>query len=131
MAQRYGAETPVLDWRERLVCSKCGSRQIDMVVTGARQIAPGEGGRLGCLGCCLTHRLDIKRAGESYPDCLREEFASRPIERRGLLYQRARNGHRHPGVTFPAELYPRANNRNAPTRFPDAQDFLARGRQSS
>ena len=34
MAQRYGAETPVLDWRERLVCSKCGSRQIDMVVTG-------------------------------------------------------------------------------------------------
>jgi hypothetical protein len=73
-------------------------------------MAPGEGGRLGCLGCCLTHRLDIKRAGESYPDCLREEFASRPIERRGLLYQRARNGHRHPGVTFPAELYPRANN---------------------
>jgi hypothetical protein len=27
MAQRYGAETPVLDWRERLVCSKCGSRR--------------------------------------------------------------------------------------------------------
>jgi hypothetical protein len=37
MAQRYGAETPVLDWRERLVCSKCGSRQIDMVVTEARR----------------------------------------------------------------------------------------------
>jgi hypothetical protein len=34
MAARYGAETPVLDWRERLVCSKCGSREIDMVVTG-------------------------------------------------------------------------------------------------
>jgi hypothetical protein len=34
MAQRYGSETPVLDWRGRLVCSKCGSRQIDMVVTG-------------------------------------------------------------------------------------------------
>jgi hypothetical protein len=27
MAARYGAETPVLDWRERLVCSKCGSRK--------------------------------------------------------------------------------------------------------
>ena len=26
-----GAETPVLDWRERLVCSRCGSRQVDMV----------------------------------------------------------------------------------------------------
>jgi len=24
MAARYGAETPVLDWRERLVCSRCG-----------------------------------------------------------------------------------------------------------
>ena len=35
MAQRYGAETSVPDWRERLICSQCGSRQIDMVVTGA------------------------------------------------------------------------------------------------
>jgi hypothetical protein len=26
MAQRYGAETPVPDWRERLVCSRCGGR---------------------------------------------------------------------------------------------------------
>jgi hypothetical protein len=38
-----GAETPVLDWRERLVCSKCGSRQIDMVVTGARRSRPAKG----------------------------------------------------------------------------------------
>jgi hypothetical protein len=37
MAQRYGAETPVRDWRERLVCSKCGSRQVDMVVTGTER----------------------------------------------------------------------------------------------
>jgi hypothetical protein len=37
MAQRYGAETPVLDWRERLVCSKCGSRAIDMVVSGTKR----------------------------------------------------------------------------------------------
>jgi DNA-directed RNA polymerase subunit RPC12/RpoP len=37
MAARYGAETPVLDWRERLVCSKCGSREIDMVVTGTKR----------------------------------------------------------------------------------------------
>ena len=37
MAARYGAGTPVLDWRERLVCSKCGSRDIDMVVTGTEQ----------------------------------------------------------------------------------------------
>jgi len=37
MAARYGAETPVLDWRERLVCFKCGSRQVDMVVSGVKR----------------------------------------------------------------------------------------------
>jgi hypothetical protein len=37
MAARYGAETPVLDWRERLVGSRYGSRQTDMVVTGTEQ----------------------------------------------------------------------------------------------
>jgi rubredoxin len=37
MAQRYGAETTVPDWRERLICSQCGSRQIDVVVTGGRR----------------------------------------------------------------------------------------------
>jgi hypothetical protein len=37
MAQRYGAARTVLDWRERLVCSKCSSREIDMVVTGTER----------------------------------------------------------------------------------------------
>jgi len=37
MAAQYGADTSVLDWRERLVCSCCGSRDADMVVTGTRQ----------------------------------------------------------------------------------------------
>jgi hypothetical protein len=27
-AQRYGAEIPVPEWRERLVCSACGSRDV-------------------------------------------------------------------------------------------------------
>jgi len=27
--QRYGAETSILDWRERLVCSEYGSREIN------------------------------------------------------------------------------------------------------
>jgi len=40
MAARYGAETTVPDWRERLVCSKCGSREIDMVVTGTKRCDP-------------------------------------------------------------------------------------------
>ena len=37
MAERYGADTPVLDWRERLVCSRCGSRDPDIVVTGTER----------------------------------------------------------------------------------------------
>jgi hypothetical protein len=36
-AGRFGAETSVLTWRERLVCSRCGGRQVDMVVTGERR----------------------------------------------------------------------------------------------
>ena len=34
MAARSDAETTVPDWRERLVCSQCGGRNVDMVVTG-------------------------------------------------------------------------------------------------
>jgi hypothetical protein len=36
-ARWYGPETTVPDWRARLVCSRCGSRDVDMVVTGARR----------------------------------------------------------------------------------------------
>jgi hypothetical protein len=37
MAQRYGVATTVLDWGQRLVCSRCGSRQIDKVVSGTKR----------------------------------------------------------------------------------------------
>src|SRR5262249_12590365 len=37
IAARYGADTPVLNWRDRLVCSACGRRQVDMVVTGTER----------------------------------------------------------------------------------------------
>jgi hypothetical protein len=37
MAERYGATTTVPEWRERLVCSNCGSRQVNFVATGARR----------------------------------------------------------------------------------------------
>ena len=33
-ARWYGAETTDLDWRARLVCSKCGSRDVDSVISG-------------------------------------------------------------------------------------------------
>jgi hypothetical protein len=36
MAQPHGPETTVPDWRKRLVCSHCGSHEIDMVVTGTK-----------------------------------------------------------------------------------------------
>jgi hypothetical protein len=35
--QRYGADTPVLDWGERLVCSRCGGRGVDFVVSGTKR----------------------------------------------------------------------------------------------
>ena len=41
MAARCRTETAVPDWRERLVCSKCGSQQIDMVVSGNRRQSDG------------------------------------------------------------------------------------------
>jgi hypothetical protein len=37
MVARYGADTSVLDWRNRLVCSACDGRQVDMVVTGTER----------------------------------------------------------------------------------------------
>jgi hypothetical protein len=37
MAERYGAETTVIDWHARLACSDCGSRQVDFVVTGTER----------------------------------------------------------------------------------------------
>jgi len=37
MAPRYGGDTPLLDWREGSVCSRCGSRQVDMVVSGTKR----------------------------------------------------------------------------------------------
>src|SRR5690348_4360335 len=52
MARRYRPETPVPDWRNRLVCSRCGSHDTDMVVTGERRWNgrnPG-GGNRGFVG---------------------------------------------------------------------------------
>jgi Zn finger protein HypA/HybF involved in hydrogenase expression len=37
VAARYGAQMTVPEWHSRLVCSDCGSRQIDFVVTGDRR----------------------------------------------------------------------------------------------
>jgi hypothetical protein len=37
MAERFGAELAVLEWRDRLSCSLCGGREIDMVLTGERR----------------------------------------------------------------------------------------------
>jgi hypothetical protein len=37
LAERYGAAVSVLDWRDRLICSRCGGRDNDMVLTGTRR----------------------------------------------------------------------------------------------
>jgi hypothetical protein len=37
ITKRYGADMPVPEWRERLVCSKCGSHDVGMVATGTER----------------------------------------------------------------------------------------------
>jgi hypothetical protein len=37
MAERYGADTALPGWRGRLVCSRCGSCNVDIVVTGTER----------------------------------------------------------------------------------------------
>jgi hypothetical protein len=37
MAARCGRRDPALDWRERLACSRCGIRQVDLVVSGTKR----------------------------------------------------------------------------------------------
>lgn len=34
IAERHGADMTALAWRSRLVCGRCGSRRVDMVVSG-------------------------------------------------------------------------------------------------
>ena len=37
MAELYGAEITIPDWQARLVCSGCGSRRVDFVVSGTER----------------------------------------------------------------------------------------------
>jgi hypothetical protein len=48
IAERYDAETAVPAWRERLVCSDCGNRQVDTVVTGMEGMDPERTRRGSC-----------------------------------------------------------------------------------
>jgi hypothetical protein len=49
MADRYGAETMEYQFADSLVCSRSGSRQDDMVVTGAERLAHSQGTTLFVL----------------------------------------------------------------------------------
>jgi hypothetical protein len=40
MARRYGPETLFREWRKRLVSSRCGSHDTDMVVTSEQRLKP-------------------------------------------------------------------------------------------
>jgi hypothetical protein len=37
MPARYGVNTSVLEWHKRLVCTQCGGREVDMVLTGTKR----------------------------------------------------------------------------------------------
>jgi len=36
LAALYGADTPIEVWHERLVCSRCGSRDVETLLIGRR-----------------------------------------------------------------------------------------------
>ena len=72
MAARYGAEMPVLDWRERLVCSRRGSRQADMV---AWRSEPVVGGGTGDSLCPCRSNASDGRLNWLPKACTADEFA--------------------------------------------------------
>jgi Zn finger protein HypA/HybF involved in hydrogenase expression len=37
VADLYGAELPIVEWRKRLVCSRCGSRDVEVLFMGRRR----------------------------------------------------------------------------------------------
>jgi hypothetical protein len=44
LVERYGAHIPVPEWGARLICSKCGSRNCNFIVTGNGGMPKGERG---------------------------------------------------------------------------------------
>ena len=37
LVERYDADLPLPEWAERLICSACGSREVDFVVSDVRR----------------------------------------------------------------------------------------------
>jgi len=73
MAARYGAEAPVLDWRERLVCSRRGSRRVDIVARVKCARGPLLPPRIMSGRPSIAHLSLLRqpRGGPSGPQCLR------------------------------------------------------------
>jgi hypothetical protein len=55
LAQQYGAHTTALEWRERLVCSQCQSRKIDMAVSGTERRAGPDNPKSGMRAILPQH----------------------------------------------------------------------------
>jgi hypothetical protein len=79
MAARYGAKTPVLDWREKLVCSKCGGRQVDMVVTGTKRRG-GASVRSGWKAVKRAAQMSFKRKSGLFEHPIRRRIAREPVQ---------------------------------------------------
>ena len=62
LSQRYDLDTPVLEWRERLVCSRCGRRDVDFVVSGTKEAVSATGGceRNGAAYVCADRSGDAE-----------------------------------------------------------------------
>jgi len=62
LARHQGADTTVLEWRERLVCSQCGSRKVDSHI---RSLAPwnASGGERGATQRLPRRAVEVMRVG--------------------------------------------------------------------
>ena len=64
MAERYGADTSILDWRERLVCSECGGREVTWSsagLSGASPALPSTAHRFPFIFCLrIADRLPLE-----------------------------------------------------------------------
>src|SRR5271170_5899680 len=64
MAERHGPEMTIPDWHARLVCGECGSRQVDMVVSGTER-RWGDGRLCEALHIRRPHPRGRDRTGSS------------------------------------------------------------------
>jgi hypothetical protein len=122
MAARYGAQTTVLDWRERLVCSECGGWDVDFVAGGTQAVSVTTGrerdgaSRLGADRVAIADirarspaALHSKAHGSSFGGSVDRSITTEPfaVSKNSLPVRRAnliRCRYSYPSIPMTAEV---------------------------